>query len=127
MSSELPEFMTGKSGFAKNGAIKICYEFSKRNGLNAKANDQHSYAIKKSGSRYEELKNIKAPTLVIHGTADTLILVNHAKKYAPMIPDAELLLFEGMGHDLPKEQAPKVVSKILSLLERVNKKETSLN
>lgn len=103
------------------------YELSKRNGLNAKGTDQHSYAIKKSGSRYDELKNIKAPTLVIHGTADTLILVNHAEKYAPMIPDAELLIIKGMGHDLPKEHAPKMVSNILSLLEKANKKEASIN
>lgn len=94
------------------------YELTKRNGLNAKGTDQHSYAIKKSGSRYDELKNIQAPTLVIHGAADSLILVNHAEKYAPMIPDSELLIIKGMGHDLPKEHTPIIISNILKLLEK---------
>ena len=94
------------------------YEITKRSGLNAKGTDQHSHAIKASGSRYEELKKLNIPTLVVHGTKDTLILVEHAKKYAPMIPNSKLLIIEGMGHDLPKEHTPEIVEGIFNLIKQ---------
>lgn len=89
------------------------YELNKRRGYNVKATDQHSLAIEKSGSRYAELGQIKAPTLVIHGTTDPLIKFEHAQKYAPMIPNAQTLFIEGMGHDLPPEYMPQITSAIL--------------
>jgi len=95
------------------------YELNKRRGYNIKATDQHSLAIEKSGSRYEELGQIKAPTLVIHGTTDPLIKFEHAQKYAPMIPNAQTLFIEGMGHDLPLVYMPQMIHAILKNLALV--------
>jgi pimeloyl-ACP methyl ester carboxylesterase len=97
---------------------KAYYELKKRRGYNAKATDQHTQAINKSGSRYEELKNIQVPTLVIHGKADPLIKLEHAKKYAPMIPHADTLFIEGMGHDLPNLYSKQITDQILKNLEK---------
>ena len=44
------------------------------------------------------LAEIKAPTLVIHGTEDRMIPVANGKLIASLIPGAELEIFDGVGH-----------------------------
>ncbi|MFX0100809.1 MAG: alpha/beta fold hydrolase [Candidatus Hodarchaeota archaeon] len=55
-------------------------------------------AILATGNRLDELATIKAPTIVIHGTEDPINSVQAGKEVAGAIPDAELMLVEGMGH-----------------------------
>jgi len=95
-------------------------EVRTRKGYNMKATDQHSLAIKKSGSRYEGLKKLQVPTLVIHGTSDPLIPFKHAKKYSAMIPNVRTLFIEGMGHDLPAVHAPVIIKEMLDLFAESN-------
>ena len=53
------------------------------------------------------------PTLVIHGTADPLVPVEGGKDTAQAILGAELMLIEGMGHDLAHGRAwPQIVEAI---------------
>ncbi|MHA2071586.1 MAG: alpha/beta fold hydrolase [Candidatus Thorarchaeota archaeon] len=70
-------------------------------------------AILTSGSRNEALMNVKIPTLVIHGDADPLVPVEGGKDTAKSIPDAELLIIEGMGHSFPIEVVPQILQAIL--------------
>ena len=58
-------------------------------------------AIMTSPARTRELPGLRAPTLVIHGTADPLIPVGSGRLTARLIPGARLHLIEGMGHHLP--------------------------
>ena len=58
------------------------------------------------------------PTLVIHGTDDALIDVSGGKATAAAIPGAELVLIEGMGHDLPRPLWPRFVDLIVANAER---------
>jgi pimeloyl-ACP methyl ester carboxylesterase len=58
-------------------------------------------AILASGSRAEGLAALDIATLVIHGTADTLVQPSGGERTAELIPDAKLLLIEGMGHEIP--------------------------
>ncbi len=51
-------------------------------------------------SRGEELANLRVPTLVLHGSADTLITPSGGERTAEVIPDARYVEIEGMGHDL---------------------------
>lgn len=97
---------------------RALYELRKRRGYNAKVMNQHSMAVQKSGSRYDELGQIEVPTLVIHGTTDPLVKFEHAQKYASMIPNATTLFIEGMGHDLPRIHAPKMITSILKNIEK---------
>jgi pimeloyl-ACP methyl ester carboxylesterase len=53
-----------------------------------------------SGSRSEALRSVHVPTLVLHGTADTLIDISGGIRTAECIPGARFVSIEGMGHDL---------------------------
>ena len=75
-------------------------------------------AILASGSRLAALKGVTTPTLVLHGTKDPLILPRAAVATANAIPDAELLLLEGMGHDLPRPLWPEINGAIEALARR---------
>ena len=41
------------------------------------------------------------PTLVVHGLDDKMVHVSGGRATAAAVPGAELLLIDGMGHDLP--------------------------
>ena len=58
-------------------------------------------AIVSDGDRRAMLKDIKAPTLVIHGEADPLVPIAGGRDTAENIAGARLLTIPGMGHDLP--------------------------
>jgi pimeloyl-ACP methyl ester carboxylesterase len=57
-------------------------------------------AILASGDRTERLRGIRAPTVVIHGSDDPLISISGGEATAAAIPGAELVVIDGMGHDL---------------------------
>jgi pimeloyl-ACP methyl ester carboxylesterase len=59
-------------------------------------------AVLANGSRVELLKRIHQPTLVIHGTEDPLTRPECGEDTARHIQGAELMMVEGMGHDLPR-------------------------
>lgn len=48
----------------------------------------------------DRLKDIRTPTLVVHGTHDYCLPLDHAKAMADEIPGAKLIVVEGMGHVL---------------------------
>ena len=63
--------------------------------------------------RRSALASVKAPTLVIHGTDDPLVPVESGLDTANAIPGSELMLIEGMGHDIPHGGAwPRIVEAI---------------
>ncbi|MEZ5407133.1 MAG: alpha/beta hydrolase [Acidimicrobiales bacterium] len=63
-------------------------------------------AIRGSGHRADGLRRLRVPTLVIHGTADTLILPLGGQRTAELVDGANLLLVKDMGHDLPEPLWP---------------------
>jgi pimeloyl-ACP methyl ester carboxylesterase len=69
-------------------------------------------AILAHGSRVEKLRGVSTPTLVIHGAADPLVPLEGGQDTARSIPGAELLVIEGMGHDLPEGAWPQLVGAI---------------
>jgi pimeloyl-ACP methyl ester carboxylesterase len=69
-----------------------------------------------SGSRTEALRTLAVPTLVIHGDKDRLIGLSGGERTAEVIPGAELLVLEDMGHDLPSFFWPVIVEAILGLV-----------
>jgi pimeloyl-ACP methyl ester carboxylesterase len=69
-------------------------------------------AIAKTGDRTEHLGQVSAPTLVIHGAADTLVTLSGGEATARAIPGARIEVFEKMGHDLPEPLWPDIVALI---------------
>jgi pimeloyl-ACP methyl ester carboxylesterase len=60
-------------------------------------------AILTAPNRAPRLREVRVPTLVIHGLADRMVHVSGGRATAAAVPGAELILVEGMGHDLPRE------------------------
>ncbi|OLS16388.1 MAG: alpha/beta hydrolase [Promethearchaeota archaeon CR_4] len=52
----------------------------------------------------ERLKQVKTPTLVIHGKKDILIPYGNGKKISELIPKAKFVLFDHSGHALFSEE-----------------------
>jgi pimeloyl-ACP methyl ester carboxylesterase len=58
-------------------------------------------AILASGSRADALPSVELPTVVIHGDADPLVDVSGGHRTAELVPGAQLVILDRMGHDLP--------------------------
>jgi len=70
------------------------------------------HAVTASGDRTERLRSVRTPTLVIHGDSDPLVRPAGGRLTAKAIPDAKLLMVEGMGHDLPRQLWPQFAEEI---------------
>jgi len=66
------------------------------------------------GNLKPKLAAIRAPTIVIHGREDPLNSVEAGKEIATEIPEAELLILDGMGHSFPREVIPQIVNAIVA-------------
>lgn len=67
---------------------------------------RHLLAVMSQKNRKEALGSLDIPTLVVHGTKDPLVNPAGGADTAEAIPNAELLMIEGMGHDLPHGRGP---------------------
>ena len=81
-------------------------------GLNPAGVGRQFRAILASGSRKQRLHGVKAPTLVIHGTVDPLVNPAGGRDTAASIPNARLMMIEGMGHALPLRMWPDIIDAI---------------
>ena len=64
---------------------------------------RQAVAVVASGDRTVRLRELRVPTLVMHGTGDRMIDVSGGRATAAAIPDAKLVIFDGVGHNLPRE------------------------
>ena len=63
---------------------------------------------------------LRVPALVVHGLADKMVHVSGGRATAAAIPGAELLLIDGMGHDLPPELFETFVEAIRRTADRAS-------
>ena len=109
----------GSPGFdADEDALRARARASFDRGIDPDGTGRQLVAILASGDRTEALRAVDVPTVVIHGTDDPLIDVSGGKATAAAIPGAELVLIEGMGHDLPRQLWPRFVDLIVANAER---------
>lgn len=59
-------------------------------------------AVLADGSRDEQLRDVRLPVLVMHGSRDTLIDPSGGRRTAEVIPGARYVEIEEMGHDYPR-------------------------
>lgn len=69
-----------------------------------------------SGDRTELLRHLDLPALVIHGLDDAMCDVSGGRATAAAIPQAKLVLIEGMGHNLPAELWSKIADHIAGIV-----------
>ncbi|HWO18228.1 MAG TPA: alpha/beta hydrolase [Kofleriaceae bacterium] len=79
---------------------------------------RQAIAVLASGDRTARLRSLDVPTLVIHGANDPLVDVSGGRATSAAIPGAELLVIDGMGHDLPSALWPRLAMKIAELVQR---------
>lgn len=77
-------------------------------------------AIYASGARAEGLRSLRVPSLVIHGTDDTLLQPDGGQRTAELIPGSTLLMVADMGHDLPDPLLPMITGTIASHIDLVD-------
>lgn len=71
-------------------------------------------AILGSGSLLPYNRQTSAPTVVIHGKADKLMRPSGGRAIARAIPGARLVLFDGMGHELPEPLWDDIIGELKS-------------
>jgi pimeloyl-ACP methyl ester carboxylesterase len=71
-------------------------------GFSANGVMRQMLAVLNQPNRSQRLRGLAVPTLVIHGQQDRMVHVSGGRATAAAIPRAELLLVDGMGHDLPR-------------------------
>jgi pimeloyl-ACP methyl ester carboxylesterase len=79
-------------------------------------------AVAAHGSRKERLQNLSVPALIIHGRDDPLVPLEGGIDTHESISGSELLVIDGMGHDLPRALWPRVVGAIAKLTTAAEKR-----
>lgn len=102
----------------KNIAEQVLYNLRERRGFNPRVSAQHNAAVLAAEPRFDALRQLDIPTLVLHGRSDPFIPFEHGLKCAAIIPGARAVWVEGMGHDIPDVFNEIVVESILANVER---------
>jgi pimeloyl-ACP methyl ester carboxylesterase len=85
---------------------------------------RHFAAVLASGDRAPKLRDVRVPTLVIHGSRDPMFPLRAGRAMTRLMPDATWLPIAGMGHDLPPPLWPTLVSAIARHAERADSRAT---
>jgi pimeloyl-ACP methyl ester carboxylesterase len=70
-------------------------------GISASGIMRQMMAILTQPNRTSALGEITAPLLVIHGLSDRMVHVSGGRLTSRVVPGSELLIIDGMGHDMP--------------------------
>ena len=80
----------------------------------------HGAAVGASPDRTSRLHEIKVPTLIIHGTEDAILPLDHGIAVADGITDSQRMIMEGVGHEIPEELLPEIINEIIANIRRVS-------
>ena len=80
----------------------------------------HGEAVGASPDRTSRLHEIKVPALIIHGTEDAILPLDHGIAVADGITDSKRMIMEGVGHEIPEELLPEIVSEIVENIKRAS-------
>ena len=87
-------------------------------GISASGVLRQMMAILTQPDRTRLLRSVRVPAAVVHGLADRMVHVSGGRATAAAIPGAELVLIDGMGHDLPRALHPVFVDVIRRTADR---------
>lgn len=75
-------------------------------------------AVARATDRTSALRQLRVPTLVVHGAVDPLVHTSGGRAIAAAVPGARLVTVPGMGHDLPPALWPLLVEQIHAVVVR---------
>jgi pimeloyl-ACP methyl ester carboxylesterase len=75
-------------------------------------------AVLAAPDREPQLAQLDVPTVVLHGTDDRLVAPSGGERLADVIPGAELVELDDMGHDLPPHYWAPVIEAVTQLAIR---------
>jgi pimeloyl-ACP methyl ester carboxylesterase len=109
----------GSPGFPfEEDELRRTAERSYERGYDPAGTGRQLAAILAAGDRTAELRGVTAPTVVIHGTRDRMVMPSGGRETARAIPGARLVMIEGMGHDLPRGAWDEIIGAMLANMER---------
>ena len=80
----------------------------------------HGAAVGASPDRISRLHEIKVPALIIHGTEDAILPLDHGIALADGITDSKRMIMEGVGHEIPEELLPEIINEIVKNIKRAS-------
>ena len=80
----------------------------------------HGAAVGASPDRTSRLHEIKVPALIIHGTEDAILPLDHGVAVADGITNSKRFIMEGVGHEIPEELLPEIIKEIVANIRRVS-------
>lgn len=102
---------------AKDELRKQAYQIMQRS-RRPFAGPMHMMAIMATEGFGKDLSKVTAPSLVIHGSVDPLVRLAGGQRSAKCIPNAQLIIIPGMGHDFPAQLLPRLNSEITAHLQQ---------
>lgn len=81
----------------------------------------HGAAVGASPDRTSRLNEIDVPTLVIHGTEDAILPLDHGIALADGIRDSKRMIMEGVGHEIPLELMSEIISAIIENIKSASR------
>ena len=80
----------------------------------------HGAAVGASPDRSSRLSEINMPTLVIHGTEDAILPLDHGIALADGIKGSRRLIMDGVGHEIPEEMLSEIINAIMENIRRAS-------
>jgi pimeloyl-ACP methyl ester carboxylesterase len=115
----------GSPAWPVDGArLRAIGEAAHARGLSSRGFLRHFAAVLASGDRAPRLREVRVPTLVIHGSRDPMFPLRAGRAMARMMPEATWLPIAGMGHDLPSPLWPTLVAAITRHADRAESRAT---
>ncbi|KZZ82750.1 alpha/beta fold hydrolase [Bacillus sp. SJS] len=108
--------LSGSKPFERNRMEKLADKELKRARQIA---SRFNYALLQGGIHYfDKMGEITAPAVVIHGTKDPALPIEHGLALAKAIPNAEFIALEGTGHEIHSDDWAVIISAIVALSSR---------
>jgi pimeloyl-ACP methyl ester carboxylesterase len=118
--------MIGSPGYPQDDAkVRARAEETYDRGVSASGVMRQMLAILNQPDRSRALASLRIPAAVVHGTADKMVHVSGGRATARAIPGAELLVIDGMGHDIPADLFETLTEVIRRTADRAGRDQAS--
>jgi pimeloyl-ACP methyl ester carboxylesterase len=93
-------------------------------GHDPRGSQRQLWAIIADRDRSAQLRRLRVPATVIHGSDDRLVRPSGGRATARAIPGARLVEIPGMGHGLPRAAWPTIIDAIVATADRAGAAKT---